>query len=196
MKKILMVVCFLALTFCTVPSAFCQDDIYASFLLGVSQPTDSEATFTYLSTNYDETLEYEVGFGFAVAAGKYFGSARLEGEIGYYVNNYEDTSSDLKLLTLMLNGYYDFNSQGAFTPYLTGGLGLASAKIENTDTNTESDNDAVVVYQAGAGIAMAISDTTDIDFRYRYMMTSDLEFNDLEMDFASHVFFVGLSKRF
>lgn len=193
MKQSILLMSFLVLSLIMAPSAYCEKDVYASFHLGAAQPLDSDATVSD-STNVD--IEYDVGFAGTLAIGKDFSWYRMEGEMGYQVNNITDSSGDLTIFHLLFNAYFDFEIGGPVTPYLTGGLGLAGAKIKDSGTDTDSGNDAVVAYQAGTGILIDLTETLSLDIRFRYFGTSKLEYENLDVEFANLMGFVGISKRF
>ena len=99
-------------------------------------------------------------------------------------------------IVLLFNAYFDFEIEGPVTPYLTGGLGLAGAKIKDSGTDTDSGNDAVVAYQLGTGVAIDLTDALSLDIRFRYFGTSKMEYENLDLDFANLMGFVGVNMRF
>jgi opacity protein-like surface antigen len=193
MKKSFLLMSFLVLSLIIAPSAYCDKDLYASFHLGAGQPLDSDATVLNAS---DVDIEYDVGFAGTIAAGKRFGWYRLEGEFGHQVNNISDSSGDLTVFHLLFNAYFDFKIGGPVTPYVTGGLGLGGAEINDSTTNTDSGNDAVVAYQMGTGVVIDFTETLSMDIRLRYFSTSKMEFENLDLNFANMMGFVGIIKRF
>jgi len=81
---------------------------------------------------------------------------------------------------LMMNGYYDFRTGTAFTPYVGGGLGFAVNQLTRSDTSTdggttgagEFSDRATRINFAGAamtGITYDINSIVSLDVGYRYL---------------------------
>ena len=68
----------------------------------------------------------------------------------------------------MINAYYDFNTDSAFTPYIGGGIGLAKTKL-SIAYGEESDSHTNFAWQIGGGIAYAVNDNVSVDVGYRYV---------------------------
>ena len=105
----------------------------------------------------------------------------------------EDLSGDITALAFLVNGYYDFTNKSRFTPYISGGVGLAKIEINDED---ESLDDTVFAYQIGAGVGYAVSEKVTIDIKYRYFATSDPKFEEVGGEFASHNFLLGVRVNF
>jgi opacity protein-like surface antigen len=75
---------------------------------------------------------------------------------------------------LLFSGWYDFDTGGAVTPYLGGGVGIArltSAAIIDcpcVDRNAVSDPAFVPAVQLGAGVRVKLADPVSLDIGYRY----------------------------
>lgn len=76
----------------------------------------------------------------------------------------------------MVNGYYDFHNNTAFTPYISAGVGLARVKLKkNTipvgydinETLSASKNN--FAQGAGIGEKYAVTDNIAIDASYKYI---------------------------
>lgn len=93
-----------------------------------------------------------------------------------------------QLNTFMFNGFYDFKNTSAFTPYLMGGVGLASFKhtaipsYSYTDYNTMNEVSGYYkgsikrshtknnfAWNAGAGVRYKINEDFNLDVSYRYL---------------------------
>jgi opacity protein-like surface antigen len=101
------------------------------------------------------------------------------------------SSSDITALSFLINGYVDFVNSSRFTPYISGGIGVANLdyKIANW-----SDYDSVFAYQVGAGVAFAINKHFTIDLKYRFFATEELE---TTIDtFESHNIYLGVRYNF
>lgn len=219
MKKAIMLTAGCALTLsCAMPALAAETDgLYMSGHLGVAMPSDSTLTdSTVPGVSLD--LEYDPGLALDLALGYRFGAARLEGELGYQKNDFDDVivsvagigsaslknagvpfSGDVKTTSFLLNGYYDFQNASAFTPYLTAGLGAARVKANFSLPSVGyagSDSDTVFAYQFGTGFEYAINQMVSLDARYRYFATSDPSFDTLDGEFSSHNLMLGVRVKF
>jgi opacity protein-like surface antigen len=173
---------------------------YVSGQLGVTFLNASN----YSETVKDGTIEFKPGYAVGIAGGYNFGMFRVEGEIGYQKNDMDtasscsggtcvsgNISSDIKALSFLINGYFDFVNSSPFTPYISGGIGMANLdyKIINW-----SDFDSVFAYQVGAGIAYAINQHFIIDLKYRFFSTEELE--TTISTFQSHNVYLGVRYNF
>lgn len=127
--------------------------------------------------------------GFRIAYGAIFpaGDNNVRAEIEYGYNGKvklneswtdEDESisahSNTKSQAVMLNGYFDFNTGTAFTPYV--GAGLGYARLKNTFSLKGDGLDGSIskskgnfAWQVGAGVSYAVNSNVDIDLAYRFM---------------------------
>ena len=207
-KKMLIIsVCVLAIFFSS--SAYSSEGLYVSGNIGFAMLSDSDVTFT-TDPGPGFTMEYDTGFAFGGALGYDFNKFRVEGEISYQKNDINkvsaaggsgDASGDLSSLAFLINGYFDFVNDSAFTPYISAGVGYA--KIDMNDFNVAgsgdsnySDNDSVFAYQVGLGVGYAVTEKVTIDVKYRYFATEDPEFEATELGVASHNFLLGVRFNF
>ncbi|RPI66527.1 MAG: porin family protein, partial [Geobacteraceae bacterium] len=137
-----------------------------------------------------------------------FGMFRLEGEIGYQINDIDKgtvysrrgyasgsvSDGDVTALSLMANGYFDFVNTTPFTPFISAGLGMA--RIDINDFGGSDFDDTVFAYQFGAGVGYAINKHINIDLTYRYFATEDPEFEVTDTEFASQNVYLGLRYNF
>lgn len=220
MRKIVLLIAGCALAVLPALPALAAtpaNGLYVSGHLGFAMPSDSTVTD---STSPGDSLEFDFDSGLALglAVGYRFGSTRLEGEIAYQKNDVDDItvseagvgsaslksagvpfSADVKTTSFLLNGYYDFLNDSAFTPYLTVGMGFAKVKASISLPSvplTESDSDTVFAYQIGAGLEYALSQTVALDARYRYSATSDPSFGTIEAETGSHNLLLGVRVSF
>ena len=175
---------------------------YVSGQLGVTFLNDSN--YSEVMSDYG-TIQYEPGFALGIAGGYNFGMFRVEGEIGYQKADMDTasdcsgsacvwrniSSSDITALSFLINGYFDFVNSSRFTPYISGGIGMANLdyRIENW-----SDYDVVFAYQVGVGVAYTINDHFLIDLKYRFFATEELE-TTIET-FGSHNVYLGVRYNF
>ena len=159
--------------------------------LGLAMLADSDVTDTGIP-GYVFNFEYNLGYFVGAAIGQNIGNMRAEAEIGLQNNTIDSVSvngsasssvygdQDIRLITVLFNFYYDFKTGSAFTPYLSGGLGLGNMKLDGT-----SKDDAVWAIQIGAGVAYMISENVMLDLRYRHLQSSDGEFDTTKVEYTS-----------
>ncbi len=179
---------------------------YISGALGFSQPTDADLTGAGINTSLDSDLGYGVSFAYGNAFGNNW---RAEGELNYRrsavdsigVNN---GAGDTSAFGLMINGYYDFHNDSAWTPYLGAGIGGASVSYDGVSPVGGSridDNDWGAAYQGIAGIDYKIDDQTSVFTEYRYIGLSDLDFKtdsgvNIDADSGENRIMIGLKWSF
>ena len=144
------------------------------------------------TSGYVGDLEFDGGWVIGAAVGTTMEPFRVEGELEYRRSNItaaapaegEDT---LTTTSLMLNGYYDFQTDSSLTPYIGAGIGWARHDISDADVD-----DSGFAYQGTIGVAYALSDTMALDLAYRYFATADPDFEGLDASYDSHNLTVGL----
>ena len=175
---------------------------YYSFSVGAGVASDAEFTF---EGDPKEDVELDTGLVLGAAFGRGFGNYRVEGEIGYQKNDLgkiksgpdagDEPNGDVSSLSLMCNGYYDFENltQGGFTPYVSVGVGAVQLDVSLEDG---SDKDIVFAWQVGAGVERSLNDTMFLDIFYRYFDplkgSFTIDDDSLDVDTASHNFMVQL----
>ena len=219
MKKTMLLTAGCALTVLSAMPALAAEKAtgpYMSGHLGVAMPRDSTITDS-TAPGVSLEVDYDTGLALDLALGYKFGPTRLEGEIAYQKNDFNDLtvvgvgslkgagipfSADTKVTSFLLNGYYDFTNDSAFTTYITAGLGLAKVKASfawpdfGLGSLNWSDSDTVFAYQIGAGVEYAINQTVSLDARYRYFATSDPSFETMDAEFSSHNLMLGAKVKF
>ena len=127
---------------------------------------------------------------------------------------------DLETQTLFLNGYYDFDTNSKFTPYVGFGVGVSRIKhgLKYTDPYfmnvlmDKNDTTNNFVWNLGLGVAYKFSDlvTIDADYRYsdlgeikdkytiynEYYGSSYIEKHGFKLNPVSHDFTVALRYKF
>jgi opacity protein-like surface antigen len=174
-------------------------------------------------TEPDAEVEFDNGFNVGGAFGYDYGLARLEIELAHRENDVDTINNvngafkgdgDFSATSLMLNGYWDFETGSPVVPYLGGGIGFANVSANNVkvfDVNGVNsfvdDDDNVFAYQLAAGIAFDINPALTLDLGYRFFGTSDPDlkadpllvdppFNRFETEFDSHNVSLGLRMNF
>jgi opacity protein-like surface antigen len=191
---------------------------YVSVGAGVFQVHDSE-----VSASDSYRISYDTGYSVNGAVGYDFGvNVRTELEVAY---RHADTNtlqffdgnhhylSDISLVSLLANLFYDVKLPHGFTPYVGGGLGVAFVDMKpgnfnvvftsgfshpTTNANAHS-SDTVLAYQVGCGIAYAVTPKISLDAGYRYFATDDVAVNTFlpgKLEFASHIGQVGIRYQF
>lgn len=209
MKKALLIAAGCTMLLSVSSIAYSADGIYVSGNLGLAISNDSDVTD---STVPGTTLEFESDMGYALggAIGYDFGNVRIEGEIAYQTNDLDqvkafgasvDATGDTSSLAGLLNGYYDFNNISPFTPYISGGVGVA--KVEINDFNIPgsgfsdvNEDHTLFAYQVGVGVAYAVDEKLNFDVKYRYFATSDLELDTRDFEYSSNNFYAGIRYTF
>lgn len=142
-------------------------------------------------------VKFDTGYSFDGALGAHIcPQVRVEGELGYQHADGRGRT-DLGTMTMMANGYYDFNNLGTWstivTPYVGLGLGAAHHELSaNGGGNTEWD----VAYAAIAGASYAVTPKLAITADYKYLGTPSIDKPGRDVSYDSHNFLVGLRYSF
>ena len=178
--------------------------MYFSGNVGLAIPSDSDIDYPSLPGTPE--VEADNGLALALAAGYDFGNTRVECELTYqkndldkvsYTGNDYDLCGDASSFALLVNGYYDFVNQSAFTPFLSAGVGIAEVKVRDAEVvgtaiTDLDDEDRVMAFQFSAGVGIAVSQTVTVDVKYRYFGTEDPELDDTDAEYWSSNFYLGL----
>ncbi len=201
-KNLSLLAAFLVVGFCATPTS--AADHYVSGMAGISWMNDIKMGDTRTAT--DQKLDMGSGLTLLGAIGCDYGDYRLEAELGYQKNDIKNTKytpvalptastptdGDVSVLSLMANGYYDFDL-GGVELYATAGVGVAQVSFDDVKAEDETDavteHETTLAYQVGAGVAAPIADNVKLDLRYRYFATTDF-WEDTNV--ASHSVLLGL----
>ena len=209
MKKFFsLVICFFVFLIVPVVSFSASPGPYVSAQAGMGFLMDSDIS----DPSGTGTLEFDPGFATGIAGGYNFGMFRVEGEIGYQINDIDrisacsggscgsaSASGDVTALSFLANAYFDFVNKTPFTPYITAGIGVARLDIDDFAVlgyRIGDSDDTVFAYQVGAGVAYAINKNFSIDLKYRFFGTSDPDFDGVDAEFNSHNIYLGLRYNF
>jgi len=225
-----------ALIFCLIASlltpAICsaaqpRPGGYISGFIGVSAPKDTTVTTDDfdLNTTFVDDVEFDPGVNVGMTGGYDFGFVRLEGELSYKyaeIKSITDTADnfafksvdgDLGVFAMMFNGFFDLHNNSPITPYVGGGISLATLYLSDTHgTDTRGaitnrvllyteDYDNVFAYQLGGGLEIALNPILSMDLSYRYFHTDDARFEDnpfqtTKLNFESHNAALGFRLKF
>jgi opacity protein-like surface antigen len=217
MKKTLSLLALLAVAGLAATPAQAANH-YVSGMGGVSWMNNMTPKEAYQGAYGNSGSNFDLGSGLNVlgAVGCDYGNYRLEAEIGYQQNKLKsgvddvdgivqyyplegaryDMRGDVSVLSLMGNGYYDFNLGGGVDFYATAGVGVAQVALKDANyvNNYDpvynvlydnpnpgyNDHETTLAYQLGAGLAFPIGSNIKLDLRYRYFATTDFTYtNDL-----------------
>ncbi|TSK05122.1 MAG: porin family protein [Geobacter sp.] len=144
---------------------------YVGVNAGVAIFHDSDVEKGTVSGEFSYDFEPAVG----VSAGfQWAGGLRAEAEVAYRKADVDtisaygmsgDADGDLRVMSYMLNGYYDFPLQAAVRPFVGAGLGGLDGRISFPGAH---ESDTVFGYQAMAGVALTAAPHLTLDLSYRY----------------------------
>lgn len=210
MKKNILVITGCAMLLSISSIAHSVEGLYMSGNVGLAMASYSDFTdSTDPGITFD--IESDSGLALGVAVGYAFGNnTRIEVEIAHQKNDldkiglrgvYVDLTGDTSSLALLLNGYYDFANESAFTPFISAGLGFARVEVNDFNVSgsglpSTSYDDTVFAYQVGAGVSYAVHEKMTLDVKYRYFVTSDPDFNTLTSEYSSHNIYAGIRLAF
>ena len=138
----------------------------------------------------DASLRLESpGFGISGAFGRYVDDIkviRLEGEVLY---TRADVSSvggvaaggDLSSVGLMVNAFYDFNTNSNWTPFIGGGIGYSNVALNNLSlggVTLVDDSNGAFSWQFKTGVSYQLTPSFSINGAYRVYGTDNLSFKD------------------
>lgn len=132
----------------------------------------------------DISFDADTGFGVSGAAGYRFDDARVELEVAYTSNDVEGVTvndlaeipldGDIESFQFMVNGYYDIPTRSRFSPYIGGGVGVATLSVDDIEADIPGigtlaldDTGASFVFQVKAGVGYEISDQASAFLGYR-----------------------------
>ncbi len=176
----------------------------ASFF-GLGLFSDAEVSNSKASTT-DFTVEADTGFAVGAALGyDFYGFPRIEAEIAYQNNALDKVSTtvgnvslhdNIDSLAFLVNGYWDFTNRSFWTPYLSAGLGAALINVDDNTAYLGNDSATVFAYQFGAGLGYAVNEEITLEGKYRYFATTNAEFANGEVEYASHNIYAGMRYSF
>lgn len=98
---------------------------------------------------------------------------------GVNSGNPQSASGSITSTALMLNGYYDFQTDLPFTPYVGAGVGQAKVSVNDSSApglSGTNDSDRATAWQVMVGGTYALSPRVDMVAGYRFFDTKDLAF--------------------
>ncbi|MDF7808239.1 outer membrane beta-barrel protein [Pontiellaceae bacterium B12219] len=150
----------------------------------------------------DIKLSYDTGYNIEGAFGYTFGAWRAEAALGWLESDMDQATfmgvsvpidGSISAWTAMLNGYYDINTDSAFTPFVLAGIGFVGAEGELSGA---TEDDSVLGMQLGAGIGYTVSSNVIIDLKYKYLFAQDLTFDGTDISVGGSLIQIGARYNF
>lgn len=220
----------LALAAATLAPAAQAQDLYGRVFLGTSDlnnPLFSETTGggTSVGVETDEGFLVGVAVGTEIAKTS-FGGIRGEVELSFSDNDVDqiffsgngagaeqNVSGSVEATRLFLNGYLDFDTGTAFTPYIGAGIGVSQTEIDlayggNPASLVRLSNDSTnFAAQLIAGGAYKLSEGLSLTADVRYIRDFDVngtrvnpnivgDIRNFEEDLDTYAVTIGLVQRF
>ena len=156
--------------------------------------------------------EMDPSYGVLVRAGKKFDMFRAELELGYRDFQVDDITStagsvsnpsgDATAYSLMVNGIYDIETDGAVTPYVMVGVGAMNidgdiryTTDDGGETEKHSADGTTVAGQIGLGVSYEISSNVDLVAGYSFLAAPTDETGEDEI-IQMHSAQIGLNYSF
>lgn len=165
-------------------SASAQDtgNYYIKGFAGISSLQGDSFTLDGNTTS----LSFDSGSTFGGAIGYDYADSPFRAELEFAYRSGDATdlpaavgaSGDFASTSIMLNGYYVFNTSSKFSPYAGLGLGYATEidfDIENGSSAGEYSDRGMLVYQAMLGLEYPVSDRISIYGEARYFSAGSVE---------------------
>ncbi len=181
---------------------------YVALNGGLQSVRDADYKYDDSVDQLNGDIELDNGLHVSAALGRQFtNNVRGEIELGYNKSDLDKLSADgfgifdaggeLKTLTGLVNGYYDFMPENKVSPFVTAGAGFARHNAELTSIagiglDDVDGNDTVLAYQLGAGANVDVSEKTALTVGYRYQASREAEFDDTKIDYAAHIVRAGV----
>lgn len=134
---------------------------------------------------------------------------RVEAELSYRkadVNQLDfpgaggSSGGELQQYMGFLNIYYDIDVPGKIQPFIGGGLGMGlfSGEANNSAGGPSFANEdaTALMWNAAAGVKYRVKDDTAFSVGYRYLDSTDLSFDEFDIDYSSHEFRIGIEYDF
>jgi outer membrane autotransporter protein len=200
-----------------------NDGFYASVKSGISHTEFKDSSYKVADEVSNNRSKNEVVYpGIYAAVGYDFSAispvtARAELEYSYKHDedfnptlrnkNLNRINNELRTQALMLNGFYDFKNQSAFTPYISAGVGVTHLRNKQTlegHTRSSTDDDNQFTWSAGVGATYAISKDVALDLSYRYVDAGEFNFKNslgrketkTDVDLVSNEYLLGIRYNF
>jgi opacity protein-like surface antigen len=206
MKHIIFILSFTVVILAFTATSYAQSSrLYMAGYMGLNTYGDNE--FSETTTPVSGDIKFKNAFSMAGSLGlRLTRQFRVEGELSYRKSDMDvmdvpagsfKMDGQIRSWISLLNGYYDFNmGWTSLNPFLSAGLGVAWHNTEIDDAAgiapDASDDDLGLAWQVGGGLKLRMSDDMAFTGGYRYLATSDIGFDNYELDYDSHELRVGV----
>ncbi len=180
---------------------------YVAINAGMVFDTDSTLSSSHISAS----MSTKQGYAVTGAVGLDFERVRVEAEIGYRATDFDtvtDQGTNYKVdgtthvVSYMLNGHLTVPSHAHVKPFITGGIGIATAYwSDQRDRDTgvvekQASRDTQLAYQVGIGASYEATRNISFDGTYRYFGTTDFDITGVNASYGSHNVMLGVRYRF
>jgi OOP family OmpA-OmpF porin len=167
------------------------NNLYVAYSGGVTyMPNQNLTGASATGSDLDGKVETDTGFNVAGAIGvRFYDNFRAELELGYHrsetdaisvQNEPANSQGYLALLSVMANGYFDYDLDIGVIPYVGIGIGWGLIDLDAKNSNgilRIDDQDTVFTWALMVGGSVPVSEVMDLSFGYRYIATTDPELN-------------------
>ncbi len=174
---------------------------------GITQLDDVGASETLSGTKYEIDFELDSGFSFSGGLGYDFGMFRIEGSYNKANNDISSVtattggsgvtttaSGDVDITTWAFTGYYDFENESKWTPYVGAGIGTTKVAIEQltiAGINTGDGDGDATSYLLKIGTSYEIAEKADLYGEAAFTSIDDVEIEGTDFDPTSSWTFQG-----
>jgi opacity protein-like surface antigen len=202
------------------------DNLYVAYSGGVSyirnqNLTGADATGSDLNGRLSSDIGFNVGGAIGMRLYEHF---RAELELGYHRAEADSLSVQgepdngqgyISLLSVMANGYVDYDLDIGVIPYVGVGIGWGRIELDAKNDNgilRIDGSDHVFTWSLMIGGSIPINEMMDLSMGYRYIATEDVDLNSsivrsagppvakaadrLDSEFASHEGVVSIRYKF
>jgi len=110
-----------------------------------------------------------------------------------------NVGGDVRMISLMANGYYDFDLGNGLRPFVGAGIGAGFVDVEASVFGLKlvDDGDTVIAYQGVVGISYDVTRDMSVSLLYSYFTTADPSLTDVvgesfDTEYSSHNFMLGV----
>lgn len=176
---------------------------YVGALGGLNFTETSSSILPSVSTSA-VSLSHKTGWGLGALAGYDFGPFRLQGDVVYRRNKFDqisqgsseaDLDGRVTSIAPMLSALYDIPTGTSFTPYIGAGVGAARTTVKG---NGEKESAWAMAYQGIAGVSFDLNPDVVLGAEYRYFSAKEKDYGETLRDYEydNHSILFGITYRF
>ncbi len=193
-----------------MPSSAAESGLYVEYSGGASFVPNQRIIGASSSVDFEGRAESDVGFNVGGAIGGRF-YEYFRGELQFTYRENEVTSMPIKgqrspadghigLMTVMANGYVDYDLGIGVVPYFGVGIGWGRLELDaknrsdfaGPDQTSIEGADSVFAWSLMVGGSYPVNEVLDISLGYRYIATTDADVNSTITDIGEGVSFPTL----